>query len=294
MCTFCVVPFTRGRERSRDPHSIINECKQLVVDGYKEVTLLGQNVDSYLWYGGWPKKHFEKATEEAKKNSVNFAKLLDIVAINCPELRIRFSTSNPQDMTIDVIQTMAKHKNICKYVHLPVQSGSSRVLKSMNRGYTRDEYIVLIDKIKKEIPDCAISMDMITGFCGETEEDHKKTLSLMDYVKYEYGYMFKYSERPNTPAARMDDDIPEEIKQRRLSEIIEKQMSHSLLRNKEKIGKTFEVLIEGKSKKSEDYLFGRTTHNTTVVFPKENYKKGDFVTVNIENCTSATLLGKVI
>ena len=294
MCTFCVVPFTRGRERSRDPHSIINECKQLVVDGYKEVTLLGQNVDSYLWYGGGPKKHFEKATEEAKKNSVNFAKLLDIVAINCPELRIRFSTSNPQDMTIDVIQTMAKHKNICKYVHLPVQSGSSRVLKSMNRGYTRDEYIVLIDKIKKEIPDCAISMDMITGFCGETEEDHKKTLSLMDYVKYEYGYMFKYSERPNTPAARMDDDIPEEIKQRRLSEIIEKQMSHSLLRNKEKIGKTFEVLIEGKSKKSEDYLFGRTTHNTTVVFPKENYKKGDFVTVNIENCTSATLLGKVI
>jgi len=294
MCTFCVVPFTRGRERSRDPHSIINECKQLVVDGYKEVTLLGQNVDSYLWYGGGPKKHFEKATEEAKKNSVNFAKLLDIVAINCPELRIRFSTSNPQDMTIDVIQTMAKHKNICKYVHLPVQSGSSRVLKSMNRGYTRDEYIVLIDKIKKEIPDCAISMDMISGFCGETEEDHKKTLSLMDYVKYEYGYMFKYSERPNTPAARMDDDIPEEIKQRRLSEIIEKQMSHSLLRNKEKIGKTFEVLIEGKSKKSEDYLFGRTTHNTTVVFPKENYKKGDFVTVNIENCTSATLLGKVI
>ena len=294
MCTFCVVPFTRGRERSRDPHTIINECKQLLVDGYKEVTLLGQNVDSYLWYGGGPKKHFQKATEEAKKNSINFAKLLDIVATNCPELRIRFSTSNPQDMTIDVIQTMAKHKNICKYIHLPVQSGSSRVLKSMNRGYTRNEYIVLIDKIKKEIPDCAISMDMITGFCGETEEDHKKTLSLMDYVKYEYGYMFKYSERPNTPAARMDDDIPEEIKQRRLSEIIEKQMSHSLLRNKEKIGKTFEVLIEGKSKKSEDYLFGRTTHNTTVVFPKENYKKGDFVTVNIENCTSATLLGKVI
>ena len=294
MCTFCVVPFTRGRERSRDPHSIINECKQLVLDGYKEVTLLGQNVDSYLWYGGGPKKYFRRATEEAKKNSVNFAKLLDIVAINCPELRIRFSTSNPQDMTIDVIQTMAKHKNICKYIHLPVQSGSSKVLKSMKRGYTREEYIILIDKIKKEMPDCAISMDMITGFCGESEEDHKKTLSLMDYVKYEYGYMFKYSERPNTPAARMDDDIPEKIKQRRLSEIIEKQMSHSLLRNKEKIGKTFEVLIEGKSKKSENYLFGRTTHNSTVVFPKENYKKGDFVMVNIENCTSATLLGKVI
>ena len=294
MCTFCVVPFTRGRERSRDPHSIINECKQLVIDGYKEVTLLGQNVDSYLWFGGGPKKHFQKATDEKKKNSVNFAQLLDVVALNCPELRIRFSTSNPQDMTIDVIQTMSKYKNICKYIHLPVQSGSSRILKSMNRGYTREEYIILIDKIKKEMPDCAISMDMITGFCGESEEDHKKTLSLMDYVKYEYGYMFKYSERPKTPAAKMNDDIPEEIKQRRLSEIIEKQMSHSLLRNKEKIGKTFEVLIEGKSKKSEDYLFGRTTHNTTVVFPKENYKKGDFVMVNIENCTSATLLGKVI
>ena len=294
MCTFCVVPFTRGRERSRDPHSIINECKQLVIDGYKEVTLLGQNVDSYLWFGGGPKKHFQKATEEEKKNSVNFAQLLDVVALNCPELRIRFSTSNPQDMTIDVIQTMAKYKNICKYIHLPVQSGSSRILKSMNRGYTREEYIILIDKIKKEMPDCAISMDMITGFCGESEEDHKRTLSLMDYVKYEYGYMFKYSERPKTPAAKMNDDIPEEIKQRRLSEIIEKQMSHSLLRNKEKIGKTFEVLIEGKSKKSDDYLFGRTTHNTTVVFPKENYKKGDFVMVNIENCTSATLLGKVI
>ena len=237
MCTFCVVPFTRGRERSRDPHSIVNECKQLLTDGYKEVTLLGQNVDSYLWYGGGPKKHFQKATEEAKKNSVNFAKLLDIVATNCPELRIRFSTSNPQDMTIDVIQTMAKHKNICKYIHLPVQSGSNRILKSMNRGYTREEYIILIDKIKKKMPDCAISMDMITGFCGESEEDHKKTLSLMDYVKYEYGYMFKYSERPNTPAARMNDDVPEEIKQKRLSEIIEKQMSHSLLRNKEKIGK---------------------------------------------------------
>ena len=294
MCTFCVVPFTRGRERSRDPHSIINECKQLVLDGYKEVTLLGQNVDSYLWYGGGPKKYFRRATEEAKKNSVNFAKLLDIVATNCPELRIRFSTSNPQDMTIDVIQTMAKHKNICKYIHLPVQSGSSKVLKSMKRGYTREEYIILIDKIKKEIPDCAISMDMITGFCGESEEDHKKTLSLMEYVKYEYGYMFKYSERPNTPAAKMNDDIPEKIKQRRLSEIIEKQMTHSLLRNKEKIGKTFEVLIEGKSKKSEDYLFGRTTHNSTVVFPKGTHKKGDLVMVNIENCTSATLLGKVI
>ena len=189
---------------------------------------------------------------------------------------------------------MAKYKNICKYIHLPVQSGSSRVLELMNRGYDRKKYLELIDNIKEIMPDCAISMDMITGFCTETEEDHKETLSLMDYVKYEYGYMFKYSERPNTPAARMDDDIPEEIKQRRLTEIIEKQMSHSLLRNKQKVGNTYEVLIEGVSKKSKEKLYGRTTHNSTVVFPKENYKKGDLVMVRIEDCTSATLLGKVI
>ena len=294
MCTFCVVPFTRGRERSRDPESIVNECVQLVHDGYKEVTLLGQNVDSYLWYGGGPKKDFKKADKKTKKDSINFAKLLEKVALKCPELRIRFSTSNPQDMTLEVIQTMSKHDNICKYIHLPVQSGSSRILKLMNRGYNREEYITLIDNIKKEMPDCAISMDMITGFCTETEEDHKDTLSLMDYVKYEYGYMFKYSERPNTPAARMEDDIPDETKQRRLSEVIEKQMNHSLLRNKQKVGNSYEVLIEGTSKRSEDYFYGRTTHNSTVVFPKESHKKGDVVMVNIENCTAATLLGKVI
>ncbi len=294
MCTFCVVPFTRGRERSRDPESIVNECKQLVNDGYKEVTLLGQNVDSYLWYGGGPKKDFKKADKETQQNSTDFAKLLENVAINCPELRIRFSTSNPQDMTLTVIQTMAKHNNICKYIHLPVQSGSSRILKLMNRGYTREEYISLIDIIKREMPDCAISMDMITGFCTETEKDHQDTLSLMDYVKYDYGYMFKYSERPNTPAARMEDDITDKIKQRRLSEVIEKQMNHSLFRNKEKIGHSYEVLIEGTSKRSEDYFYGRTTHNSTVVFPKENHKKGDLVMVNIENCTAATLLGKII
>ena len=217
---------------------------------------------------------------------------LEKVAINCPELRIRFSTSNPQDMTLEVIQTMAKHDNICKYIHLPVQSGSSRILKLMNRGYNREEYITLIDNIKKEIPDCAISMDMITGFCTETEEDHKDTLSLMDYVKYEYGYMFKYSERPNTPAARMEDDIPEETKQRRLSEVIEKQMKHSLFRNKEKVGNSYEVLIEGISKRSEDYFYGRTTHNSTVVFPKDNNKKGDLVMVNIENCTAVYITRK--
>ena len=294
MCTFCVVPFTRGRERSRDPESIINECIQLVQDGYKEVTLLGQNVDSYLWYGGGAKKDFNKATEQAQKESINFSNLLDKVARYCPELRIRFSTSNPQDMTLEVIKTMGKHENICKSIHLPVQSGSSKVLKAMNRGYDREKYITLIDNIKNILPECSVSMDMITGFCGETEEDHQETLSLMDYVKYEFGYMFKYSERPNTPAARLEDDIPEKTKQRRLSEIIEKQRSHALQHMEEKIGKTFEVLVEGASKKSEEKLYGRTTHNSAVVFDKKHYKSGDFVMVYIEDCTSATLKGKAI
>ena len=294
MCTFCVVPFTRGRERSRDPKSIITECKQLVSDGYKEVTLLGQNVDSYLWYGGGAKKDFGKSSEKTKKESINFAILLDKVANTCPELRIRFSTSNPQDISKEVIETMIKYDNICKHIHLPVQSGSSKVLKLMNRGYNRERYLDLIDNIKEIIPNCSISMDIITGFCSETEEDHKETLSLMDYVKYEFGYMFKYSERPNTPAARLEDDIPEEIKQRRLSEIIDKQMKHSLLRNQEKLGNTYEVLVEGTSKKSDDFLYGRTTYNSVVVFPKENHNIGDFVMVKINECTSATLKGKSI
>jgi tRNA-2-methylthio-N6-dimethylallyladenosine synthase len=294
MCTFCVVPFTRGRERSRNPESIINECLQLVKDGYKEVTLLGQNVDSYLWYGGGAKKDFKKATEQAQKASINFSNLLDKVASYCPKLRIRFSTSNPQDMTLEVIETMAKHKNICKYIHLPVQSGSSRILKEMNRGYDREQYITLIDNIKKIMPECSVSMDMFTGFCSETEEDHQETLSLMDYVKYEFGYMFKYSERPNTPAARLEDDIPEQVKQRRLSEIITKQREHALMHMKEKVGKTFEVLVEGNSKKSDEKIYGRTTHNSAVVFDKKNYKAGDFVMVYIEDCTSATLKGKAI
>ena len=294
MCTFCVVPFTRGRERSRDPESILKECTQLVEEGYKEVTLLGQNVDSYLWYGGGAKKDLEKASKESQENTTNFAMLLDNVAKYCPKMRIRFSTSNPQDMTEDVIKTMGKHKNICNYIHLPVQSGSSRMLEVMKRGYNREEYIKLIDNIKNIIPDCAISMDMIAGFCTETEEDHQETLSLMDYVKYDFGYMFNYSVRPNTPAARMEDDVAKDVKQRRLSEIIEKQMGHSLLRNEEKIGGTYEVLVEGVSKKSEEKLFGRTTYNSVVVFPKENYKKGDFVMVKIEDCTAATLIGKTI
>ena len=294
MCSFCVVPFTRGRERSRDPKSILKECTELFNNGYREITLLGQNVDSYLWYGGGAKKDFKKASSQAQANSIKFADLLDQVAQINPLLRIRFSTSNPQDMGMDVIDTITKHDNICKYIHLPVQSGSSRVLKLMNRGYTKEEYIKLIDNIKERIPNCAISMDMIVGFCSETEEDHQQTLALMDYVKYDFGYMFKYSERPNTPAARMEDDIPEETKQRRLAEIIEKQQAHSFLHMKEKVGKTLEVLIEGVSKKSNQHFYGRTTYNSAVIFEKGKHKLGDYVMVKIEDCTSATLKGKVI
>ena len=294
MCSFCVVPFTRGRERSRDPKSILKECTELFNNGYREITLLGQNVDSYLWYGGGAKKDFKKTSSQAQANSIKFADLLDQVAQINPLLRIRFSTSNPQDMCMDVIDTITKHDNICKYIHLPVQSGSSKVLKLMNRGYTKEEYIKLIDNIKERIPNCAISMDMIVGFCSETEEDHQQTLELMDYVKYDFGYMFKYSERPNTPAARMEDDIPEETKQRRLAEIIEKQQAHSFLHMKDKVGKTLEVLIEGLSKKSNQHFYGRTTYNSAVIFEKGKHKLGDYVMVKIEDCTSATLKGKVI
>lgn len=294
MCSFCVVPFTRGRERSRDPESIIEECRELFKNGYKEVTLLGQNVDSYLWYGGGAKKDFKKASKDARENSVRFADLLEKVAKINPLLRVRFSTSNPQDMSIDVIDMISKYNNICKYIHLPVQSGSDKILKLMKRGYNRSEYIKLIDDIKKRIPDCAISMDMISGFCSESENDHLETLSLMDYVKYDFGYMFKYSERPNTSAARMKDDVSDTTKQRRLSEIIAKQQSHSLIHMNDKIGQTLEVLIEGVSKKSDQHFFGRTTYNSTVVFEKKEKKIGDYVMVKIENCTSATLQGKII
>ena len=294
MCTFCVVPYTRGRERSRDPKSIIKECTELFNNGYREVTLLGQNVDSYLWYGGGAKKNFKKVDLQTQKKSINFADLLERVAQINPKLRIRFSTSNPQDMTIDVLKKISKYENICNYIHLPVQSGSTRILKLMRRGYDRRRYIQLIDNIKKIIPDCAISMDIITGFCSETAEDHQDTLSLMDYVKYDFGYMFKYSERPNTPAARMDDDVNEDVKQKRLVEIIEKQTKHSLINMKNKIGKTLKVLIEGVSKKSKNDFYGRTTHNATVVFKKENYNVGEYVMVKIEDCTSATLKGKIV
>lgn len=294
MCTFCVVPFTRGRERSRDPHSIVKECIELWENGYKEVTLLGQNVDSYLWYGGGLKKDFRKASEMQKATAINFAQLLDVVAKAVPEMRIRFSTSNPQDMTTDVLYAMAKHHNICKYIHLPVQSGSSSVLKRMNRQHTREEYIELIDAIREIIPECAISHDMITGFCEETEEEHQDTLSLMDYVKYDYGYMFAYSDRPGTPAhKRMEDNIPMDIKKRRLSEIIAKQQQHSLERMQEYVGNIHEVLIEGNSKKSDEEWYGRNSQNAVMVFPKTGKEKaGDFVKVKANSCTSATLLGE--
>ena len=295
MCTFCVVPFTRGRERSRDPQSILEEINDLVARGFKEVTLLGQNVDSYLWYGGGLKKDFEKATDMQKATAVNFANLLSMVAEAQPKLRIRFSTSNPQDMTLDVIETMAKYNNICKYIHLPVQSGSNRILKEMNRLHTREEYFELIDNIRNIIPDCAISQDMISGFPTETEEDHQDTLTLMEYVKYDFGFMFAYSERPGTLAERkMEDDVPDEVKKRRLTEIINLQQKHGLYRTQEHVGRTEEVLIEGTSKKSNEHWMGRNTQNTVVVFPKENYKVGEFVNVKINDCTAATLIGEAV
>ena len=295
MCTFCVVPFTRGRERSRDPQSIIEEVNDLWNKGYKEVTLLGQNVDSYLWYGGGLKKDFDKASDIQKATAVNFAKLLDMCAQAQPKMRIRFSTSNPQDMTLDVIETMAKHRNICNYIHLPVQSGSNRILKAMNRQHTREEYFKLIDDIRNIIPDIALSQDMIAGFPTETEEDHKDTLSLMEYVKYDFGFMFAYSERPGTLAERkLDDDIPEPVKKRRLQEIIDLQRKHGHYRTQQHLGKIEEVLIEKESKKSDAHWSGRNTQNTVVVFPKENYSVGDFVNVKITDCTTATLIGEAV
>ena len=295
MCTFCVVPFTRGRERSRDPQSIVKEIQELASANFKEVTLLGQNVDSYLWYGGGLKKDFKNASEIAKTTAVDFAQLLNICASTFPNMRFRFATSNPQDMSINVLHSMAKHHNICKYIHLPIQSGSTKILERMHRQHTREEYIALIDNIHKIIPDCALSQDMISGFCGETEEDHQETLSLMEYVKYDFGFMFAYSERPGTLAAKkMEDDIPLATKKRRLAEIIALQRKHSHYCTKQHVGKIEEVLIEGTSKKSDTHWKGRNTQNTVVVFPKENYAIGDFVMVKIDSCTSATLLGTAV
>lgn len=281
MCSFCVVPFTRGRERSRDPQSIVAECRELVSKGYKEVTLLGQNVDSYYWTG-------EDGT------IVHFAGLLERVAQITPQLRVRFSTSHPKDITDEVLHTMAKYENICKYIHLPVQSGSTRILQQMNRTYTREWYLNKVKRIREIMPDCGISTDIITGFCGETEEDHQETLSLMEEVKYNLAYMFFYSERPGTLAAkRYADDVPEDVKKRRLQEVVELQHRHQAESLKQDIGKVFTVLIEGDSKRSLTDWCGRNDQNKMVVFPKEGHplKKGDYVKVLIKDCTAATLIG---
>jgi tRNA-2-methylthio-N6-dimethylallyladenosine synthase len=295
MCTFCVVPFTRGRERSREPQSIMKEIQDLWDKGFKEITLLGQNVDSFLWYGGGLKKDFVHATEMQKATAVDFDQLLEMVAIGFPKMRIRFSTSNPQDMHESVLHVIAKHNNICKHIHLPVQSGSNRILSAMNRLHTREEYMTLIDKIRTIITNCSITQDMISGFPTETEEDHQDTLSLMDYVKYNFGYMYSYSERPGTLAERkMEDDVPEATKLRRLQEIVDLQQKSSWFRSEEFIGYTTEVLIEKVSKKSEKDWSGRNSQSIVVVFPKENYKIGDFVNVKITSCTSGTLKGEAI
>ena len=294
MCTFCIVPFTRGRERSRDPKTILNEIDNLVKNGYKEVTLLGQNVDSYLWYGGGLKKDFNKASEIQRKTSINFAMLLEIVAKNFKNTRVRFTTSNPQDIDKEVLETMAKYENICNHIHLPVQSGSDEILKKMNRKHTVKEYRELVKKIKKILPDCGISQDMITGFPNETEDDHLKTLKLMDYVKYDFGFMFKYSERPGTLAAKkFEDNIPEIVKQRRLSEIINLQLKHSYQNLFNYRGKKVKVLIEKESKKSSEHWCGRNPQNIMVVFPKGKLKIGQYADVTILDNTSTTLIGQL-
>lgn len=293
MCSFCVVPFTRGRERSRDPETILKEAQELYGDGYREVTLLGQNVDSYLWTGGGLKK--ENLSTEELNNATSFAQLLEKVAMVNPNLRVRFSTSHPKDMNDDVLHMVNKHENICNYIHLPVQSGNSRILGMMNRGYTREWYMERIEAIRRIIPGCAISTDSITGFCTETEEEHKDTLSLMEWVRYNFAYMYSYSERPKTLAERKyKDDVSEEVKKRRLQEIVALQQIHSGERTRAGLGKIHRVLAERISKKSSNELSGRNSQNTTVVFPKGNYKPGDYVNVLATDCTNATLIGVVV
>lgn len=290
MCSFCVVPFTRGRERSRNPETIVHEARYLFEQGYREVTLLGQNVDSYRW-----NMNSKGEIVDENKPTTNFAQLMEMVALVDPELRIRFSTSHPKDMTDEVLHTMAKYDNICKYIHLPVQSGNSDVLKKMNRGYSREWYLNRIDSIRRIMPECSISTDIIAGFCSETDEQHKETISLMEAVEYDYAYMFKYSERPRTLAERKyEDDVPEEVKTARLTEIIDLQQTHSLKSHQKSVGKVHRVLIEGTSKRSEEKLRGRNTQNQMVVFPKEQYQKGQYVDVYVEDCTAATLIGKAV
>jgi tRNA-2-methylthio-N6-dimethylallyladenosine synthase len=283
MCAFCVVPFTRGRERSRDAYSIVKECGDLFADGYREVTLLGQNVDSYYWI------------DEQKEETVSFAMLMEKVALISPLLRVRFSTSHPKDITDDVLYTIAKHDNICNYIHLPVQSGSSRVLQLMNRTYSREWYIAKVNRIREIIPNCGLSTDMITGFCTETEEDHQQSLSLMEYCHYDLAYMYFYSERPGTLAARRyKDDIPEDVKKRRLKEMVDLHRIQTLESMQKDLGKICKVLVEGTSKRSENDIYGRNDQNKVVVFAKGDHKTGDYVMVKIESCTSGTLLGKAI
>lgn len=284
MCSFCVVPFTRGRERSRDAHSIVAEAADLAAQGYKEVTLLGQNVDSYKW-----------ANPNDESETVNFAQLLEMVALVNPDLRVRFSTSHPKDITDEVIHTMAKYENICNYIHLPIQSGNSRVLKLMNRTYDREWFMERTSKIREVIPDCGISTDIISGFCTETEEEHQDTLSIMEWAQFDFAYMYYYSERPGTLAARKyEDDVPLEVKKRRLQEIIDLQNSISKEKNKAFIGKVCKVLVEGTSKKSDDDYKGRNDQNVTVIFPKENAQPGEYVNVLIEKSTTTSLIGKIV
>ena len=290
MCSFCVVPFTRGRERSRDPESIVKEATEIFEAGYREVTLLGQNVDSYRW-------NVSKKGEiiDPEKPTVNFAQLMEMVAQVNPDLRVRFSTSHPKDMTDDVLEVIAKYENICNYIHLPIQSGNSDVLKRMNRGYTREWYLDRIAAINRIIPDCSISTDIITGFCGETEQEHQDTLSLMEEVKFQFSYMFFYSERPKTLAERkFEDDVPLEVKKKRLQEVIDLQHKLSEEFNKNEVGKVQRVLIEGRSKKSEDDYVGRNSGNVSVIFPKEDAKPGDYVDVEITDYTPGSLLGKIV
>jgi tRNA-2-methylthio-N6-dimethylallyladenosine synthase len=290
MCSFCVVPFTRGRERSRDPQTIVKECQNLFEKGYREVTLLGQNVDSYRW-----NMSSKGVIKDESQSTTNFAQLMEMVAQIHPDLRIRFSTSHPKDMTDDVLEMMAKYENICPYIHLPVQSGHSAVLERMNRGYSREWYLDRIAAIRRIIPNCAISTDIISGFCGETDEEHEATVSLMKTVKYDYAYMFKYSERPKTLAERkFKDDVPDDVKGKRLQEIIELQTAHSKEWNQQEIGSIHKILIEGPSKRSDEHLCGRNGRNAMVVFPKGNLEKGSYTWVKITDCTSATLIGEVV
>lgn len=290
MCSFCVVPFTRGRERSRDPESIVKEAKELFDLGYREVTLLGQNVDSYKW-----NMTSKGEIKNPDQSTTNFAQLMEMVALVNPKLRIRFSTSHPKDMSDEVLHVMAKYENICNYIHLPVQSGNSDVLHRMNRGYSRDWYLERIKAIREIIPGCAISTDIISGFCSETEEEHQDTLSLMQAVQYDMAFMFKYSERPRTLAERkFTDDVPEDVKGRRLTEVIDLQMSHSLIRTQRMVGKTHKVLVEGRSKRSENDLYGRNSENVVMVFPKGELKPGMYAMIHAKECTSTTLIGEVV